>query len=139
MINAHESSCILPCIYCEDRGGFSRLAPMAFVRASWWGWYFFLYSIKNNVREGLGHLRGTVGLQGWIRKLGIIRATTRCLQSPSVRNYEMLDFDFCTYASVGHNTTAEADHRLYDVMVSIHLRWRQRLGVNLNIVSKFQK
>ena len=43
---------------------FIRLAPPEFVRATWWGWYLRLYSIKNNFGEGLGHLRDAVGLQG---------------------------------------------------------------------------
>ena len=49
---------------------FIRLAPPEFVRATWWGWYLRLYSIKNNFGEGLGHLRDTTGLQGYVRKLG---------------------------------------------------------------------
>ena len=59
-------------------------------------------------------------LQGSIRKLGN-DPRNYSLSAISVRSkllpVERLDLFFCTYASVGRNTTAEADHRVYDVMV----------------------
>ena len=90
------------------------------LRATWWGWYLCLYSVKNNFGEGLGHLRDTAGLQGWIRKLGN-DPRNYSLPAIPVRSkllpVERLDLVICTYASVGRSATARADHRVYDVMV----------------------
>ena len=79
------------------------------MRATWWGWYLCLYIIKNNFGEGLGHLKDTVGLQGWIRKLGN-DPRNYSLPAISVRSkllpVERLYLFFCAYVSVGRNTTA---------------------------------
>ena len=61
-----------------------------------------------------------VGCKGRSGGLEMIRATTRCLQSPSDLNFcrpkDRILF-FQSYASVRCDTTAEKDHRVYDVMV----------------------
>ena len=49
---------------------FSCSVTPDFVRATWWRWYICLYEINNVLDEGFGHLRDTVGLHVYIRKLG---------------------------------------------------------------------
>ena len=65
----------------------------------------------------------------------MIRLTTRCLQSPSGLNFcrSKGRIFFRSLESVGCNATAEADYRVYDVMVC-RLGWRRRLGANLDIM-----
>ena len=55
-----------------------------------------------------------LGCKGRPGSLEVIRATTRRSKLLPV---ERLDLVFRTYASVGGNTTAKVDHRVYDVMV----------------------
>ena len=60
-----------------------------------------------------------LGCKGRSGSLEMIPATTRCLQSPSDRNFCGSKGWIWVFVrmSVGRNTTAEANHRVYDVIV----------------------
>ena len=122
-INAHESSCIFPLAFhaIMKAAEFSAVShhPSLFVRRGGGGTSASTASRITLVKDSaISEI--PLGCKGRSGSLEMIRATTRCLQSPSNRNFcrskGWICF-FCTYASVGRNTTAEADHRVYDVIV----------------------
>ena len=141
-INAHESSCIFPLAFhaIMKAAEFSAVShhPSLCVRHRRGGTSASTASRITLVKDSaISEI--LLGCKGRSGSLEMIRATTRCLQSSSDRNFcrskGRIYVFFWTYASVGCNTTAEADHRVHDVvMVWILLGWRRRLGVELNII-----
>ena len=87
--------------------------------ATWWGWYLFRYCVKNDFGEGFGHIIGTTGLGRYGRKLGedLLNYSLSAVFGSKLLPIEKPDLFNCSHLSVGCKTTAEADRRVYDIMV----------------------
>ena len=105
--------------------------------ATWWGWYLFRYCVKNDFGERFGHLRDIIGLGGYEKRLGedLLNYSLSAISVGSkLLPIEMPDLCSRSHVSVGCKTTAEADHRVNDIMVSVRLGWGRRLGVDVCII-----
>ena len=88
--------------------------------ATWWWWYLFRYCVETDFGEGFGHLRSTTGLGRQGRKLGEDLhnySLSAVFVGSKLLPIERQDLFYRSHVSVGCETTAEADHRVYDIMV----------------------
>ena len=76
------------------------------------------------IRGSLGAKAPLLSMYRRIKKQNKKKHSLQISVRSKLLTVEKLNMFSCTYASVGRNTTAEAGHRVYHVMVRVRLSWR---------------